>query len=136
MVKLILFMISEYGFLTVLLGAFAFGSWTKITIGAALAVVGALFPSQRPQPGASGKVEIAAFGNKLSVSGAARFALKIGGIHLISSSNYNGAEEYSASHIKDISPALRDKLDSSAIFSAMRDICINYLLLADYKNSK
>jgi hypothetical protein len=91
LLRYLFLIVAEYGFFTVILAILSYLSWTKMTLGAALAVIGAFFP-EKGKKGADGSASIRLFGAVITIAGAARFAVTIGGIILIIGSVFDATK--------------------------------------------
>lgn len=92
--KALLFLMTEFGFLTVIVGIISGITWTKMTLGAALSVIGAFFPSHNRENPEGGHASITLFGNHVTFKGAARFAVIVSGILLILGALFDSVSVY------------------------------------------
>jgi hypothetical protein len=73
---------SDLGVYSTTIGIISFIPWTPMTLGAALTVIGAFFPTKN-QGNDGGEATITMFGSKITICGAARFGVIVGLILLI-----------------------------------------------------
>jgi hypothetical protein len=92
--------LSELGVFSTTIGTISFIPWTKMTLGAALTVIGAFFPTKN-QGNDRGEATITMFGSKITIRGAARFGVIVGGILLILGSIFDGYNGYTKNITND-----------------------------------
>lgn len=108
--KFLFELVAEYGLFTVIFGAISFMSWTKMTLGAALSVIGAFFPANKRNKNnnTNGIGAIKILGAEVTFSGAARYAVIVGGILLILGSIFDGASLYASNKTEFSERTLND----------------------------